>query len=283
MTATSILQPETPHGFLYRLTFPNGKAYIGITAKSVERRFVQHCSLARVGRISYAVHSAILKYGPENVIVETLATVSIDLLKLLEVEEIKKQNTRYPNGYNLTDGGDGAVGMDFETRKKISNAASGRRATPETKAKLSAAHKGKKYSEEMRAKMSAISTGRMHTDAAKIKISEKAKNRWADPDKKERLSASLRGKACTDQAKENIRAARIAYLLNNPPPKVSEETKQKISASHRARNLTAPKRVASTETRNKQREASASKWSDPEWRAKNLLARLENRQRNKPA
>ena len=278
MTATCILQPEKSHGFLYRLTFPNGKAYIGITTKSVEKRFIQHCSLARIGRVSFAVHLAISKYDSKNVVVETLATADVESLKRLEIEEINKQNTRYPNGYNLTDGGDGAVGMDAETRQKISNAASGRTATPETKAKLSAAHMGKKYSPEMRARMSVISTGRCHTEEAKLKISEKAKARWADPDKKEKLSASLRGKPCTEQAKENIRAARLAYVLNNPVATVSEATRRKLSESHLARNLTAPKRVASEETKAAQSEKAKAKWADPEWRAKAILARLKKRQ-----
>jgi group I intron endonuclease len=277
MTAIGILQPEKPHGFLYRLTFPNGKAYIGITTKSVEKRFIQHCSLARIGRVSFAVHLAISKYDSKNVVVETLATADVELLKRLEIEEIDKQNTRYPNGYNLTDGGDGAVGMDAETRRKISNAASGRTATPETKAKLSAAHTGKKYSPEMCARMSVISTGRCHTEDAKLKISEKAKARWADPDKKEKLSASLRGKRYSEQAKESIRASRIAYLLNNPAATVSEATKRKISESHLARNLTVPKRVASEKTKATQSEKAKAKWDDPEWREKTLKSRLEKR------
>lgn len=279
MTANGILQPEKPIGSLYRLTFPNGKAYIGITTKSVERRFIQHCSLARNGRVSFAVHFAISKYEAENVVVETLATADIDSLKLLEVAEISKQNTRYPNGYNLTDGGDGAVGMDAETKNKISKAASGRRATLETKAKLSAAHKGKKYSEELCAKMSVISAGRTHTEEAKLKISEKAKARWADPAKKEKLSATLKGKQRSEEAKENIRASRLLYLSNNPAAKVSDATKQKIRASHLARNLTMPKRVASAEARAAQSEKAKAKWADPEWKAKTLLARLNKRQK----
>lgn len=52
-------------GILYKLTFPNGKSYIGITTESLSRRVQRHVNYARAGK-SYALSSAIRKYGEDS-------------------------------------------------------------------------------------------------------------------------------------------------------------------------------------------------------------------------
>lgn len=49
----------------YFLYFPNGKGYIGVS-ENVQRRLADHRESARKGSL-YAVHSAIRKYGFENI------------------------------------------------------------------------------------------------------------------------------------------------------------------------------------------------------------------------
>ena len=75
---------------------------------------------------------------------------------------IKLFKTLWPNGYNLTKGGDGCVGgLCEETRRKMSNSKQGKHRSEETKKKISdglkgkpAHNKGKPMSEEQKKKLS---------------------------------------------------------------------------------------------------------------------------------
>ena len=102
---------------LYQLKFPNGKSYIGITSFTAQERFKRHCTPANnKGLCQHAIH----KYGKENVILTVLSTVdNWELLCLAEQEAIEKFNTFYPNGYNMTLGGEGTlkVGVFGDDRK----------------------------------------------------------------------------------------------------------------------------------------------------------------------
>jgi group I intron endonuclease len=166
-------------GCLYKLTFPNGKCYVGITDKTAEKRFAQHCKQAnesaRGVRNETPLYRAIRKYGPLSMSVETLA-VSPDwqLLCRLEIAEIAARRTTDPTiGYNVTAGGQGPKGMRHteESREKMRAAAIGRTFSDETRRKISAAGTGRKMSQIVRALL--------HTDAAKrkrnISISKKQK------------------------------------------------------------------------------------------------------------
>ena len=51
------------------------------------------------------LNSALLKYGFENFKCELITTCNIDELDFYEVKYIVDLNTKYPNGYNLTNGG----------------------------------------------------------------------------------------------------------------------------------------------------------------------------------
>jgi hypothetical protein len=104
-------------GELYKLTFPSGKCYIGITGKTATERFKGHVAHCKRGR-RYAVHEAILKYGEDSVVVETLAVGEMDYLRIVERRAVGVFNTLYPNGYNLTAGGDEFNSWSEASRKK---------------------------------------------------------------------------------------------------------------------------------------------------------------------
>lgn len=114
------------------------KKYVGITGQLLSARWQRHRMDARTGFKSYLCR-ALRKYGPENFSLEVIATASnrADLQKL-EIEYIEKLNTRSPNGYNMTIGGDGRhEPHSDETRKKMSEAHRRRMADPELRAHLS--------------------------------------------------------------------------------------------------------------------------------------------------
>jgi len=106
----------------------NNKQYVGVTHHSdVMMRFETH----KYGRIRLS--SAIKKYGADNFIVESIKECKdIDEAYSLETYYINFYNTRYPIGYNFSDGGKGSkkghgnsMPTSEETKKKISESKKG--------------------------------------------------------------------------------------------------------------------------------------------------------------
>lgn len=116
---------ETFNGYIYKYTFPNGKVYIGQTTKTVEERFQAHvkgCWRACPQRCDIAIR----KYGPENVVVETLESLKcndydllIDALDELETYYIRLYKSNFVEyGYNLTIGGRAQLSRHIKLDKK---------------------------------------------------------------------------------------------------------------------------------------------------------------------
>ena len=112
----------TNFGIIYKATFPNGKIYIGQTKLSLEDRKKQH--LMDLNKGNSAFHRAILKYGTDNVVWETIDTAnSLDELNEKEIYWINvcKAYTRQKDsvGYNLTTGGGGIPGYIHTEEDRI--------------------------------------------------------------------------------------------------------------------------------------------------------------------
>lgn len=141
---------------LYKLTFPNGKVYIGITTESLSRRVQRHIAYARANR-PYAVSAAIRKYGEKSFTAEHIASAR-NWSDLADIERlaIEQYDSICPTGYNMTGGGEGSyrVQPSTEKRAKISQALSGRRLSADHRRAVGLAQKGKTISAEVRAKMS---------------------------------------------------------------------------------------------------------------------------------
>jgi group I intron endonuclease len=118
---------------VYKHTSPSGKSYIGITNNySVRSR--RH----RTSNACPAFASAVRKYGWDNITHEILLDgLSLDEANEAEERLIAEHNTLYPNGYNLTTGGNA------------------RQQCEAVKAMMSAVHKGKTLSEEHKAALRA--------------------------------------------------------------------------------------------------------------------------------
>ena len=165
----------------------NDKRYIGVTTRPLHVRWAQHQQDARYARSSSILHAAMRKHGVENFsCLQIASALSCDALFEVEPVLIVQHNTRSPNGYNMTDGGEGSPGhpVSRETKQKISAAHMGKRLTNEHKEKLSRSKIGKKlkrtkehnrkiseskmghgFSEECLKKMSAAKKGRPWTAA----------------------------------------------------------------------------------------------------------------------
>jgi len=124
------------------------------------------------------LHAAIRKHGEMSFRIESIASaITRDDLSALECALIRQYATKAPLGYNLTDGGDGVVGLDpeivartaernrgrkhsAEALRLIGEASRGRVATPETRRAIGRARKGIPLSLEHRAKLSAAKAGK---------------------------------------------------------------------------------------------------------------------------
>ena len=118
----------------------NDMEYVGQTIKTAEKRFREHTkSDCYIGR-------AIRAHREENFVIAVLKDCySKEELDRWEKHFIRLRNTKCPNGYNMTDGGEGSIGLKF---------------TPEQLARLSEAHKGHRHTEEQKAKISLALTGK---------------------------------------------------------------------------------------------------------------------------
>lgn len=110
----------------------NEKSYIGIT-EDFERRLAMHWSRARTGNQA-VLCKAIRKYGENNFNVKIIDKVETwEEACKREIYYIKNLKTKIPNGYNMTDGGEGTLGLLVSEK---------------VKQKLSIAHKGLQVGEK---------------------------------------------------------------------------------------------------------------------------------------
>lgn len=131
--------------YIYKVTNTvNGKIYIGQSVTPIDRL---RTYTKTKGKKNYLLHYAIQKYGVENFLFEIIRSeVPIDKINETEMQLIKEHGSKVPNGYNITDGGEGHKGGNH---------------SDETKKKISLANKGRKHSEEARNKMSLASRNRI--------------------------------------------------------------------------------------------------------------------------
>lgn len=145
-------------GIIYKVTNKiNGKIYIGQTIQTLHKRKISHFSSANRDKIVNHFHRALNKYGKNNFNWKTLEYCnSKEELDDMEFHYIKQYHS-YKNGYNMTIGGEGTLGRVCKesTKRKISEAKVGVKASKKTKKKLSDMRRGVKKSKEHVAKVAA--------------------------------------------------------------------------------------------------------------------------------
>lgn len=201
-------------GYLYRISFESGKSYLGVTTKTMNRRMALHRHHAKTGRPG-AIYGAIRKYRSYKVDVLVVAD-GWEYLCDLEKRAIAAFNTKSPNGYNLTDGGEGGFGyrMSPEQRERQSLRMKGKnkgnsfgvgyRHTDEAKAKIAASSTGRIFSEERRAKIGATKVGNKYnvgrpcSPERRAKISQSNMGKTKSPETRGKMSDAKRGKPWTE-------------------------------------------------------------------------------------
>lgn len=136
-------------GFIYCLTSPSGKKYIGQTIRKVEKRVYEHSNNKLSG--CKILKNAIQKYGIETFIVEILIEINNEYLNYYEERYIDCLETKYPNGYNISKGGsninfsDASCQVMREKKLGENNHNFGKKRTKETCEKISEKKKGDKH------------------------------------------------------------------------------------------------------------------------------------------
>jgi group I intron endonuclease len=152
---------------VYRATNKlTGKMYVGLTRRLLKQRIACH----RLSSLYFG--RALRKYGLEAfefVVIDTARTEKT--LGRKERYWIKHYDCIHPNGYNLTDGGEGGYKRLASSNKKIGEARKRYWADPANKQKASARLKGHEISQETRQKIAATLTGRKLPQKTKQKIS----------------------------------------------------------------------------------------------------------------
>lgn len=120
---------------IYKITnLLNGKAYIGFDSNWPARKAVHICEAITRQNKQYPLYRAIAKYGKDNFKWEILYQNEDrdHTLNVMENKMIIEHNTHYKDGhgYNMTYGGEGALGWipSEETKKKISQSNKGKMA-----------------------------------------------------------------------------------------------------------------------------------------------------------
>jgi group I intron endonuclease len=173
--------------YIYLITKNNTPVYVGFTSSSINSRWSKHKYDAENGSTT-ALHRAIRKYGVSDFSIETLyESEDVNHTKnYMEHHYIWLHQTYVGfGGYNLTYGGEGAIGNvpDEHTRLLMSAAHKGRVFNAEWKAKISQAKKGKPRSEETKKKIAEAHKKNWDTtiitDAIRNKYSDMARSRWS--------------------------------------------------------------------------------------------------------
>lgn len=204
--------------------------YIGITSASIATRWRQHRSDAIKRGISL-IQRAVRKHGADNFSIEHIASAKTyeDLLELEKIIIYQRQ-TRAPRGYNLTDGGQGCLGMKHSqsARQKFREALLARGMPKEAIEKRSAKLRGRKvsqaekdrraaarkermkdpvYREKIRTVLSRARKGKPLSDLHKQRLSE-AKQSWTDEKREsvvEKIRKARTGSHLSAATKEKLR------------------------------------------------------------------------------
>lgn len=205
---------------LYKLTFSNGKIYIGQTTRTLKIRILQHQRSAKSGS-KLPVHEAWKKLGTPDI--DILGEFEAEWqLDMAEIKAICEQNTIVPNGYNLALGGNTAPSKNKSVAQKISAKATGR-----------------KYNDERRQKSREITSALWDDPEYREKVQKGLKNSW-DKSKRDKRSNVMTkiwedrkrdGWEMSDTQKDKLRNKIVSEQSRKKMSESAKKTKRTITTS----------------------------------------------------
>ena len=224
------------NGLIYKIEFPNGKNYIGLTTTSLEQRKREHKSCAK-NSDTKCLYNALRKYD----MIDTFELIQIDTADTIEelcekeMKYIFEYNSYYQNknGYNMTYGGEGNNGYvcTEEDRKKISESQKKRFENPNEIQKISEAAIKRFEDPEERIRHSVRMKQRIEDNPElKKKFSESQKERFKDPQEKDKISeAKLKFyKENPDEGQKHSEKMKQHYKNNPQSKEQMREIKNKL-------------------------------------------------------
>lgn len=211
----------------------NDKKYVGITGQKLSARWSNHVRNHRWSQKTSAIGLAVAKYGSDKFeVIELCRCRTMEDAHFVEIALIAQWGSYKPegHGYNLTRGGEGAVGwkMSPEAVERMRRKMTGKKQPADVVEKRAAFHRGRKRSAEFCARMKA----RKCSDETRKRISEatkkfaaenpefireKMKSVWEGnrgrvrpQEERDRIRASHLGVPHTDERKANISKAKLA-------------------------------------------------------------------------
>lgn len=173
MSATRFQMPMSNNrtrGYIYKITSPIGRTYIGKTANPEKRKKfyrLLHC------KRQTKLYRSLCKYGWEQHTFEIIDDILYDEQRLneLEIKYIAEYGTfNTVMGLNLTSGGKFGK-LSESSRLLLTARLIGKKLSDETKQKLRLINLGKKQSEETIKKKNEANRGKKRSDATRQKIS----------------------------------------------------------------------------------------------------------------
>jgi len=171
----------------------NGKIYIGQTIKDLNKRMAVHlCTSSYVGKV-------LRKYGLQSFTISVIDDAyNKETLNEKEIYWIKFYNSKIPNGYNITGGGEGHLGPHLETTKQKMRKPKPPR-TEEHKRHMSESHIGlqaggkhplfgKKHTKESRKKMSDSLRGKIPWNKGLTKMTDGRVKKYGERESITKLS-----------------------------------------------------------------------------------------------
>lgn len=246
----------------------SGRQYVGIT-HSVAKRWRQHVATARAGG-GGALHQAIRKHGAEAFTVRVLSThATWAEAQAAERAAILTLRTKGPHGYNMTDGGDGVIGLSPESARRRRANFIQTMETPAVREKLRKAWAEAKAErvEKLREVKARPEVREKHREAmARPELREKLRKAKASPEAREICrTAGRRGSQSTmanEEARERRReSCRRAALARWARP---EEREKFLNAMARPEGRERQREAA--------RQATQKQWACPETRERRLAA-----------
>jgi uncharacterized protein YeaC (DUF1315 family) len=143
-----------------------------------------------------------------------LETDDPEKAKRVEIQLIALWNLTNDNyGYNMTEGGDGTLGLKCseETKRKIGSSNTGKKHTEENKKKMSLSRKGRKLkplTEEHKRKVGDAQRGKKLSDEHRKIISDSQKGRKLSDEHRKIISESQKGRKHSEEHIKKIIDAR---------------------------------------------------------------------------
>ena len=210
---------------VYEHIAPNGKRYIGITGRSVQKRWKNGYGYQAQPYFYAAIQKYSWKGVEHNIIAAGLSKGDAEAMEVRLISEYRSNERDF--GYNVANGGNSVERWTDEIKKKIGDSNRGRKLSEGQRRYLSEIQIGKEISAETRAKMSAARKGQAPSRNCIEAAANSRRGKPISPNTKEKLRLANIGKPMSEKHKQKL-------LEANTGRACSDETKQKIGQAHRS-------------------------------------------------